>query len=494
MKITKCFFLLAFLGIGLLSFAGPNEDLLTACKQGDLAAARAAIDAGADVNAPDPGGNPAIGYATFWPEIVQLLLDEGADPNGGNYPAIINAGNGYSNEVVKMLLDAGADPNKPGLIDQSATYRQLLEAEKAKGKKKANKALVKAYEDAIANAVPTKVYAATAITMQTNNVAGLKMMIDAGMKLELEDGSNALQTFANYANSREMRKAMFAQSEAGYGNFGIKVPGWLLDLPDDKNGKATDMLEVLLGAGLDMNKKDASGFTPLCALVKGTMLADPKTKQGKIDAAKMLIERGADVNEPSTLANTNWTYYPVCLAAEIGDMELMEALVEHGANLDNTVRSSTMILFSSYASIMENGGTGYTATIVAILAGNNDAANYLVEKGADMTIGVEGFATLESGAEGLKCLTTVKNKSPIYWAVEKRNDELVTAIGNKLAGTRLPEYSVRLWANVGNAVEDDDEEYTIRCAQLKKLTYSPSEHARLVGNEFATEYLEGIGL
>jgi hypothetical protein len=39
-----------------------------------------------------------------------------------------------------MLLEAGADPNKPGISDPGATFRTLIEAEKAKGKK-ANKVM-----------------------------------------------------------------------------------------------------------------------------------------------------------------------------------------------------------------------------------------------------------------------------------------------------------------------------------------------------------------
>jgi hypothetical protein len=63
MKSKKYVFLVTLVSISLLSFAGPNEDLVNACKQGDLAAAKAAIEAGADVNAKDAGGSMAIDNA-----------------------------------------------------------------------------------------------------------------------------------------------------------------------------------------------------------------------------------------------------------------------------------------------------------------------------------------------------------------------------------------------------------------------------------------------
>jgi len=493
MKNRKPIFLLALVSLSLFTFANSNDDLINACKQGNLAAVQAALDAGTDVNATDANGNTAICNAYFWPEITKLLLEKGADPNGGNYPAIISACNVYSTEVVKMLLDAGADPNKYGVIDQTGFYRDLIEKENAKGKKNANKALIKAYESAIANAVPIKMYAVTAIVMQTNHVPALKMMIDAGMKLELEDGTNALHILANYAMSQEQRKELFAQSGPTMTGMGLKLPDWYLNLPDDRNGKATEMAELLLSTGLDMNKQDPTGFTPLCQVLKGAILSAGPTRQAKIDVGKVLVNKGANVNASSTMTGSNWTYYPICLATEIGDMDLVKLLVEKGAALDNQVRSSTITLFSSYASLMGNGGEGYTATIIGILKGDTDAVTFLIEKGADLTVGAQGFATLESGKEGLKCLTTVKNKTPIYWAVERGDDAMIDIIATHLVDVRLPEYQVRQWSDVGSAKANTDE-WKWHCVQFKKLAYSPSEYAELIGNKAAAQKLAAMDL
>ena len=74
MKSKKCFFIVVLACLCLLSFANSSEDLINACKQGDLAAVKAALDTGADVNATDASGNTAICHAYFWPEITKLLL------------------------------------------------------------------------------------------------------------------------------------------------------------------------------------------------------------------------------------------------------------------------------------------------------------------------------------------------------------------------------------------------------------------------------------
>jgi hypothetical protein len=353
--------------------------------------------------------------------------------------------------------------------------------------------MIKAWESAVASAKSTTTYPANAFLIGTNHTPALKMMIEKGMKLEFDDGSNALQTFVTYCNSREMRKEAWVQSAAGYARFGFKVPEWVSNLPDDRNGTAVEMLDLLLSKNIDINKLDANGFTPLCATLKGTILAVENTRYDKINVSKRLIEKGADVNLSSTMTGSNWTYYPICLATEIGDLSLMKLLVEKGANLDNTVRASTVTLFSQYASIMGNGGSGYTPVIIAILKGNADAVNFLIDQGADLTIGVEGFATLESGKEGLKCLTIVKNKSAIYWAIEKGDDAIFNAVGAKLSGKKLPEFSVRQMSDVGDA-KDNTMTESWHCVKFKKASYPPYEYAELIGNESAVKYLSGVKL
>ena len=73
MKPMKLITLLLLTLVTLIVQAGPNEDLVAACKIGDVAKATAAINAGADVNHLFEGGNPAIANAFFWPEVTKLL-------------------------------------------------------------------------------------------------------------------------------------------------------------------------------------------------------------------------------------------------------------------------------------------------------------------------------------------------------------------------------------------------------------------------------------
>ena len=76
---------------------------------------RAALDAGADLEARDELGRTSLMYAAWLnenPEVVQALLDAGADleaRNEGWTSLLFAARNNENPEVVQVLLGAGAD-------------------------------------------------------------------------------------------------------------------------------------------------------------------------------------------------------------------------------------------------------------------------------------------------------------------------------------------------------------------------------------------------
>src|SRR5262245_62112354 len=92
----------------------PGDDLLAAARRSDLAAVKAALEAGADVNAKTAYGGTALMLAAERGslEIVGLLVERGADVNlkdsfyGGD--ALMSAAQGEHAEIVKRLIEAGA--------------------------------------------------------------------------------------------------------------------------------------------------------------------------------------------------------------------------------------------------------------------------------------------------------------------------------------------------------------------------------------------------
>lgn len=475
--------ILFILALSLNLIGDPQDDLFKACMSSDLAGVTKAVEAGADVNALHSTGQNALALSFFSREITQFLLEKGCDPNGGNYPAVISAGNNYSVEVMEMLLKAGADPNREGQVtsDPGAAIRPLIEAEKAKGKD-ANKILIKTWENIIKDAKPTvsKVYAVQLVVQQTNCVPCLKMLLENGAKTDLVDGSNILHVLTSFSMSREERKTAFAQGASVVESFGYKIPDWYRNLPDDKNGTSVEMLEAVLKTGIDINKTNSLGFTPLVIALKG-LNATPQGYPNKLEVVKSLIAHGADVTLTSTqdFPKGKGIWIPICLAAEFGDSDLMKTMVTKGADMNASTTTSCLSLYNGTW-----GGEGYTPLIISIMVGKLDIANYLLDSEADFNTGSSGFALLEiSNSEGKATIST-KNKTPIYWAIDNGNMELIKKISDKMQWKFNKDFSFK-------AYEGDLVMQTgwgpMKLKGQNEL--SPAMYADIIGNKEAKKLL-----
>ena len=108
----------------------PDGDLIEATEAGDFEATKSALDAGADVNCTfRDGWTPLLSASKDYPNIVELLLANGADPNvpsnRGYTPLMRAAGNG-SEQIVQLLLAAGADKRLVD-CDGKTAYRLAME-------------------------------------------------------------------------------------------------------------------------------------------------------------------------------------------------------------------------------------------------------------------------------------------------------------------------------------------------------------------------------
>jgi hypothetical protein len=276
---------LELIAVTILSFAldtshaGVNEDLVAACKIGDLEKVKSAIEGGANVNQLTDG-NPPLSVAFFWPEVTKYLLEKGADPNLGDFPALLNTIIYYSTDVLKILLDAGADPNKAGLIDPSKTFKTLIATEKEKGKA-ANKDLIKAWENAMATMKPSKMYPLYQAVYATGCATCVDLLIKKGAKLELgvTDGT-LIHTFATSygtGKSRDLWAKQFPYMKPALAPYGFTVfPDWYsADMPDDRFGSPDEMLKILLATGLNIDQKNKglNGLKPSTPLGLGFQLS-----------------------------------------------------------------------------------------------------------------------------------------------------------------------------------------------------------------------------
>jgi ankyrin repeat protein len=205
-KFFQTVMMLCFLSMSV--FADAQEDFFTACMQSDLDGVKKAIKEGADVNALNSSKQNGLTSAFFSPEIIKYLLEKGCDPNGGNYPALLQACTNYCIETAEILLKAGADPNKKGIIDPSDTFRMLVAKEKAKGDD-ANEALIKAWSANIGKLPTSEISALQLTVQQTNCVQILKLLIDNGVKADFG-------YFYQYTGSA---KAAFCAGQTNGGEF-----------------------------------------------------------------------------------------------------------------------------------------------------------------------------------------------------------------------------------------------------------------------------------
>jgi ankyrin repeat protein len=85
-----------------------------------------------------------------------------------------------------------------------------------------------------------------------------------------------------------------------------------------------EVVETLLNCGLKLNAKDRCGETVLHSVSRGK-----QSSQGGVRVAKLLLERGADVNTRRDDRQT-----PLHVASYFGNVEIVRLLLDHGADLD----------------------------------------------------------------------------------------------------------------------------------------------------------------
>ncbi|CAM4758600.1 unnamed protein product [Rotaria magnacalcarata] len=304
-----------------------------------------------DVNkASSSGITPLLMVAEVgWPDILDILLQRGAivdsAPSGkraeenkiaGSTP-LIGATKYNHPECVKRLLANHANPNHQ---NQSGISALMLAAEQ--GFFECVKLLVQAGADLeLAPSGPL------ALTM---NLCGQTPLFCAAKEGRTDIVKYLLDRGAN------------PRVQNHYGVSALWIPA--------QKGML-DVVELLLNAGAETHvapfgnladELNITGWTPLYAAMKSR----------KFDVVKLLLKRGADPNAVTKLGST-----PFLLASEICDLDIIEACVEAGADLD----------FAPSGQDADNLNiTGQTALFMATLKDRVDVVKFLIQKGAHVNV------------------------------------------------------------------------------------------------------------
>ncbi|WP_297204457.1 ankyrin repeat domain-containing protein [uncultured Brachyspira sp.] len=222
-------------------------------------------------------------------------------------------------------------------------------------------------------------------SVRTDNIEIAKLLIEnnSDINIKNKDGKNMIMIACE--NGNEEMFNLLLENNADINEKSSWGASALIYASEKGN---INIMQYLIDNGIDVNgKADDNGDTPLLWAVTG---------QNPYEASKLLIENGADVNAtnnsgvaPATIlagsvpkvvkllkdngADLDTKFAdddpPIAIAASVGNLEIVKALVENGADVNY------------YPNDMN-----YTAIYHAIDQGSYEVAEYLFKNGVDLNI------------------------------------------------------------------------------------------------------------
>src|SRR5579883_3141313 len=337
-------FVLALAASGSPAFAA-SSPIADAAMRGDKAAVQSLIQQKADVNAPQPDGATALQWAAYHNDLdmAALLIAAGANVKLANHdgatPLSLASLNGAA-PIIELLLKAGADPMERGPKGELP----LLFAAR-NGNLDALRVLLDHGADI--NAKET-LRGTTALmwAAEQGNTAAVKYLLQRGANFSLASNPDSKGNTAYLAPTQSDRSRS-AQGAGGLGQGGFgrgrgrggaqagagragrgpgrgqqpeAAPAGAAAAGDDGLGidvvAAADQAAAEFAFGRTQNT-DGGGLTALVFAAR----------QGHMDCVQALVEAGADVNQ-----TTRYGWTPLLVATQNRHYQIGKYLLEHGAN------------------------------------------------------------------------------------------------------------------------------------------------------------------
>jgi ankyrin repeat protein len=346
--------------------ASGSTPLLVAAAQGNLAEVTRLLKAGADPNVKNRLNTTPLLEAAFQSHtaMIEALLEGGADPNlagADGQTALMLIARGTNVEAARRLLDQGADPR----ARESQREQTALMWAAANSQGPMARLLVERGAD---------VDAKTAVDLMTPLVSA-----EPRAQPRSPGGMTALM-FASREGCLECVRAMLEKGAA-------------IDLADPEGvtpllwaiwNTRFDVAKYLIEHGANVNRWDWWGRTPLYLAVDYVTLPhggrpdQPSLDETlPIDIVRLLLDKGADPNpqlkmtaplratgndrglDPMLAPGVT----PLIRAAKAFDVESMQALLAHGADISlTTTRNMTATLAASGMGSTDADTRGYFTT------------------------------------------------------------------------------------------------------------------------------------
>jgi ankyrin repeat protein len=356
---------------------------------------------------------------------VQLLIAQGASVksaarDGGVTPLALAAANGDA-AIVEALLKAGADVNAA-----SANGTTPLMAASASGSVEAVTALLNHGANAIAKELA---HGQTALMFAAaqNRAPVIKLLIAHGadakavtnvVKLERprvdEDGNPLTQSPASGRGGAARSASTGGQARGASATVTGGMTALLLAARDGHR----EAVSALLEAGAPVNQaSEGEHGTPLVIAICN----------GHYDVAKYLLDHGADPNlatidglaalyaaEDTEYAQVGWAPNPITAQEKVSYLELMRALLDHGANPDARLTKALWFRPTSHNQEWVDK-KGVTTFWRAAQSSDVAAMKVLVAHGADPNIASEEGVTPLMAAAGLGWGANASRNVPGAW-------------------------------------------------------------------------------
>jgi uncharacterized protein len=224
---------------------GGNTPLMFAARAGDLASAKLLLAAGANVNDEDAWGVSVLVLAAYsgFRDVVQLLLDKGADPNSSKagFTALHEAIMRRDEALVRTLLAGGANPHLP-LRAWTPTRRQSSDFH---------------FEPELVGATPFWL----AARYTHPNV--MRLLVERGANpLVVHRSDRVVDGRGGKAYDRRYDATTALMAAVGMGGGG---PAWVPPERSQREALALDTVKLAIELGIDVNATNTDGRTALDA-------------------------------------------------------------------------------------------------------------------------------------------------------------------------------------------------------------------------------------